>query len=151
MKKIEEIREDMKQAMRNKDIVALNTLRGLMATCTNEIISQGGRPQDAITDEITNAVIKRLVKQRKDAIEQYKSGGRNDLAANEQAELQILENYLPEMMGRDQISQIAKDKKDELGLNDPSKTGILVGMVMKEVQGDADGALVKEVVEELFD
>jgi uncharacterized protein YqeY len=150
MQQIDQIREDMKQAMRNKDTVALNTLRGLMAACTNEVVAQGGRPQDAITDELVAGVVKRLVKQRKDSVEQYKSGGRDDLVANEQAELAILENYLPEMMSREQIAEIAAKKKEELGITDASKAGILVGAVMKETQGNADGSTVKEVVEGLF-
>ncbi|OJI08343.1 hypothetical protein BK005_00855 [bacterium CG10_37_50] len=95
-------------------------------------------------------VIKRLVKQRQDSIEQFTAGGRADLAQAEEAEMAILKTYLPAEMPTDQIKAIALAKKTELGINDRAKIGILVGAVMKETKGQTDGKIVKEIVESLF-
>jgi len=72
------------------------------------------------------------------------------LAENEQAELVILESYLPAMMPFDEVKKIAETKKAELGIDDKAKAGQLVGMIMKDLTGRADGADVKKAVDELF-
>lgn len=147
----EQIRSDMKQAMKDKESEKLTTLRSLISAFMNEMVATGGTPQSPVTDEVATTVIKRAVKQRKDAIDQFTAGGREDLAANEKIELGFLEQYLPEMMGEDAIREIAMAKKSEMGLDDKSKMGILVGAVMKECTGNADGSVVKTVVESLFE
>jgi uncharacterized protein YqeY len=73
-----------------------------------------------------------------------------DLVEEETKQLAILSEYLPEMMGKEDIEKIAKDKKDELGLSDPSKKGLLMSSLMKDLKGKADGAMVREVVDQLF-
>lgn len=146
---IEQIKSDMKDAMRAKDAVALTTIRGLISACTNELVATGKTPQDEVTDDIALAVIKRASKQRKDAIEQYTQGGRTDLVENEQAELAVIEKYLPQVMSKDQIKPIAEAKIAEFG-GDKSKMGQIVGAVMKETAGQADGNDVKSVVMELL-
>lgn len=140
----------MKEAMRAKDSVKLNVIRGLLSAFTNELVAKGRTPQDKLTSEEELAVVKRAVKQRKDSIEQFTKGGRTDLVENEQAELKLLEVYLPAQMGRDEIEKIAKELKEKLDVTDKSKMGIFMGALMKELKGAADGALVKEVVETLF-
>ena len=102
----------------------------------------------SLPDEDVMKVIKRQVKQRKDSIEQYKNADRDDLVKDETEELKHLETYLPPELGRDEIKKIVLKKKEELGVEDKSKMGILIGAVMKEVGGNADGAVVKELVEE---
>jgi len=146
----EQIKETIKTAMREKDTVKLTTLRGLVSVFTNELVAQKKRPDDEVTDEMALTVIKRAGKQRKDSIEQFEKGGRQELADAEKAELAILEEYLPQMMGKDEILKIAKAKKDELDVTDKSKMGILMGAVMKELSGRADGGDVKEIVNSLF-
>ncbi len=146
----EKLREEMKEAMRAKDSVKLNVIRGLLSAFTNELVAKGRTPQDKLTSEEELAVVKRAVKQRKDSIEQFTKGGRTDLVENEQAELKLLEVYLPAQMGRDEIEKIAKELKEKLDVTDKSKMGIFMGALMKELKGAADGALVKEVVETLF-
>jgi len=146
----EQIKENMKTAMKAKDSVAVTTLRSLMAAFMNEVVATGGTPQTPATDDVAMTVIKRAVKQRKDAIAQFTDGGRADLAESEQAELAVLEAYLPEMMSVDAIREIAESKKSELGIDDKSKMGMLVGAVMKETAGQADGGDVKTIVESLF-
>lgn len=147
----EQIRSDMKDAMKNKESERLTTLRGLISAFMNEMVANGGTPQSEVTDEVATVVIKRAVKQRKDAIEQFTNGGRDDLAENEKVELAVLEQYLPEMMSEDAIREIAMAKKAEMGVDDKSKMGMLVGAVMKECAGNADGGVVKQVVESLFE
>lgn len=146
----EEIKEGIKEAMKAKETIRLNVLRGILTALTNELVASGKTPQDIIDDEKALAVIKRLAKQRKDSIEQFEKGGRKDLADKEREEFAYLEKYLPKMMSKEEISKIAQDKKTELNVTDKSKMGMLMGAVMKELKGKADGADVKEVVESLF-
>lgn len=146
----ETIKGSLKEAMMAKDSVKMTVIRGLMSGFTNELVALGRTPQDALTDDEVLAVIRRGVKQRKDAIEQFVAGGREDLADSEKAELALLEVYLPAMMPREEIQKIAEAKKAELGIDDKSKSGMLMSTLMKELKGKADGADVKAVVEGLF-
>lgn len=143
-------KEEIKKAMLARDTVRLNTLRGLSSAFTNELVAKGMKPQDELPDEACLVVIKRLVKQRKDSIEQFKAGGREDLVESESAELVILEALLPQMMSQDDIRKIAEAKKAEMGITDKTKLGMLIGAVLKETKGQADGGDVKIVVESLF-
>jgi len=146
----EDIRNSLKDAMKAKDAVKLRTVRSILTAFTNELVATGKTPQDIITDENGLAVIKRLSKQRKDSIEQYEAASRNDLAEPEKEELIVLEAYLPTLMTQEQILPVAQAKKAELAVEDKAKMGILVGAIMKELAGKADGADVKQVVEGLF-
>jgi uncharacterized protein len=144
------IRDQIKESMKAGDKVRLEVMRGLVTAFTNELVAQKRTPQDVLTDEEALLVISRLSKQRKDSIEQFTKGGRMDLVEEETKQLAILSEYLPEMMGREDIEEIAKNKKDELGINDPSKKGLLMSSLMKDLKGKADGAMVREVVDQLF-
>ncbi len=146
----ETIREKLKVAMREKDQVALDTLRAVIAACTNELVATGKTPQDPLDDVGVMKVITRLVKQRKDSIDQFTTAGRVDLVAGEQAQVYILEQFLPEQLSEEKIREIAISKQSELGMTDKTKSGMLVGAVMKEVGTTADGMVVKKVVEGLF-
>jgi uncharacterized protein len=147
---IQDIREQLKTAMREKDTIMLDTLRSVTSACTNELVSQGKTPQDEITDEVALKVIGRLIKQRKDSIEQFERGGRPDLADTEKLQLAVLEKFQPPQLSEETIRTIAEQKKAELNVTDPAKAGILTGAVMKEVAGRADGQLVKRIVDSLF-
>lgn len=146
----EQLRSDLKEAMKAKEEPRLTVLRGLITACTNELVAKGKTPRDVLSDEDTLAVIKRLVKQRKDSIEQYSKANRPDLAEQERAELHVLEAYLPESMSKAEILKIAMKKRDELGVTDKAQMGMLMGAIMKDLHGKADGADVREVVTELF-
>jgi uncharacterized protein len=145
-----QIREEMHEAMKERADLKLSVLRGLLSSFTNEAVASGKKPDAALSDEEALAVIKRSAKQRRESIEQFRAGGREDLAKREEEELVILEKYLPEQMAPEEIEKIAKMKKEELGVTDKSESGKLVGAVMKEIAGAADGKVVKEVVEKLF-
>ena len=133
-----------------KDTVRLETLRGMLAGFTNELVAKGRKPSEMLADEEALVVITRLSKQRKDSIEQFGKGGRMDLVAEETAQLKILETYLPKMMERSEVEKVVKAKKEELGVTDVTKKGMLMSAVMKDLKGKADGALVKEIVDSLF-
>lgn len=144
------VKNKIKEAMLNKNEVLLRTLRGMLAAFTNELVAKGKKPNDTLGDDEALAVIARLAKQRKDSIEQFKKGGREDLVKEESAELAILETYLPKLMDKSEVEKLAKSKKEELGITDPNKKGMLMSALMKDLKGRADGAVVKEAVDSLF-
>jgi uncharacterized protein len=141
------IREKMKDAMRAKDTLATDTLRGLMATCTNELINLKRKPTDALSDAEALTVIKRLIKQRKDAAEQFIIGGRADLAEKEDAERKMLEVFLPAQASEADIEAVVTAKIAELGVTDKAGAGKLIGSIVKHFAGNADGTLIKNAVE----
>lgn len=143
------IQEQIKDAMRARDQIRLTTLRGVLASFTNEAVALKRTPQDKLSDNEAVAVIRRLVKQRKDSIEQFEKAGRQELADAEKIEMKILEEFLPAQMSEEKIREIAKIKIDAMG-GTKEKVGIIVGAVMKECAGQADGAVVKRVIEELL-
>ena len=146
----EQIKSELKESMKAKDAVKLRTVRSMLTAFMNEMVATGRTPQDQLTNEEVLAVIKRLAKQRKESITQFEANARPELAVPEKEELVVLESYLPQMMSQDEIRPIAEAKKAELGVEDKSKMGILVGAIMKELAGKADGGDVKVVVESLF-
>lgn len=146
----DKVQNEIPEAMRAKDQVRLTTLRGILAAFTNEVVALKRKPSEKLSDSEAIAVVRRLVKQRKDSIEQFEKGGRKDLADNEKAELKILEEFLPAQMSEDKIREIVMNKKAEMGEIDKAKMGQFMGAVMKETRGEADGALVKKIVEEVL-
>lgn len=150
MKINDKIRGDLKKSMIERDQLKSDTLKGLLAAFTNELVAKGRKPQEVLDENDCFAVIKRAVKQRKDSIEQFQKGGRADLALQEEKELEILKQYLPAEISVGEIRKVALAKKEELGITDKSKIGILIGAVMKELKGQADGGEVKKIVEGYF-
>ncbi|MES2623085.1 MAG: GatB/YqeY domain-containing protein [Patescibacteria group bacterium] len=146
----ETIKSQIKEAMMAKDTVRLSVVRGLSSAVTNELVTKGKMPTDELSDEDTLAVIRRQVKQRKDAIDQFIAGGRPELAEDEKAELAILEAYLPAMMPEDEVKAIVLAKQAELGVTDKKDAGKLMAEVMKDLKGKADGTVVKAAVDGLF-
>jgi uncharacterized protein YqeY len=144
-----QIKQDMMAAMKAREDIKTQTLRGAMAAFTNELVAKGRKPTEELTDPEVVAVLKRLSKQRKDSIEQFTMGNRPELAAKEAEELKIIEAYLPATVSREEIEKVARAKKEELGV-DAAGMGKLMGAVMKEFAGTADGNDVKEVVASLF-
>lgn len=146
----ETLKKELPDAMKAKDEVKLRTLRALLTSFTNELVAQKQKPDGMLDDEGALAVITRAAKQRKDSIEQFERGDRPDLARHEREELNVIEEYLPEMMDKKQIKELALKKKEELQIDDKAKAGMLMGALMKDLKGQADGTDVKEVVDELF-
>jgi len=146
----EQIKEAMKASMKERNMAAVTTYRGLMSAFTNEIVAQKKSPDTPISDEDAIKVITREAKRRKDSIQQFADAGRDDLADDEKAELALLEQFLPELMSEEEILTFVKEKKESLGISDPSEKGKFIGVLMAELKGKADGSLVKEVVDTLF-
>lgn len=146
----EALKKEIPDAMRAHDEVRLRTLRSLVAALTNEAINKKHDPEAFLDDEETLVIIKRAANQRKDSIEQYEKGGREDLAAPEKAELYIIEGYLPAMMSKEAIEEIVRAKMVELGVTSKAEAGKFTGTLMKELKGQADGADVKAVVDSLL-
>ncbi len=146
----QKIRTDMTAAMKARDSLRVDTLRGALAAFTNELVAKGKKPTEEIADTDAVVVLKRLAKQRKDASEQFAKGGRAELAEKESNELKIIEEYLPQSASREEIEKVARAKKEALGVADASGIGKLTGAVMKEFAGRADGNDVKAVIASLF-
>src|SRR3989344_2266581 len=144
------IKTQVSEAMKARDTVRLNVLRGLLSAFTNEAVSKKRKPDEELSDDEALSDISRAVKQRKDSIEQFEKGGRADLAEVEKAELAILETYLPQQMSKDEILSYVKVKQTELGMTDQTKKNQFVGLVMKELKGKADGTAVIDAVDTLF-
>lgn len=147
----QKIREEMKEAMKAKETVKLEVVRGILAAFTNELIATKRKPGDELSDNEAILVVQRLAKQRKDSIEQYRAGGRDDLVEAEKEELKYIKVYLPQMMARDEIKKLAVAKRDKMALTDPSKKGMLMGALMKDLKGKAEGGDVKDVLDEIFE
>ena len=143
-----QIKDGIKEAMIKKDTLVLTVLRNISATFTNEMLAKKITTPE-ISDEDAVTIIRRLVKQRKDSIEQFTKGNRMDLVKNEEAEMKILETFLPQMMSKEEIEKVVKAKVDEAGTIDKAKLGQFMGGIMKELKGKADGMLVKQILEEL--
>ncbi|OGI68458.1 hypothetical protein A2738_01070 [Candidatus Nomurabacteria bacterium RIFCSPHIGHO2_01_FULL_42_15] len=146
----EQIKNGIKEAMMAKDVLRLKAFRAMSAAFTNELVAKNRKPQEMLTDPEAISVITKLAKQRKDSIEQFKKGNREDLVKEEESELAILETYLPKMMDRGEVEKIARIKKEELKITDAAKKGMLMSALMKELKGKADGMVVKAVVDSLF-
>ena len=146
----EKIKEEIKNALRAKDSLRLSVMRSISAAFTNELLNLKRKPTEELTDDEALAVIKKTAKQRRDSIEQYQKGNREDLAEKETQELKIIEEFLPEPLPYEKIKNIAQKKKDELNITDRSDIGRLIGVVIKETKDRASGQTVKQAVEELF-
>src|SRR3990167_7025333 len=100
------IQEQIKDALKAHDQIRLTTLRGVLASFTNELVAKGKKPNETLADNDCIAVIRRLVKQRKDSIEQFEKGLRGDLADIERSEMSVLEEFLPAQMSEEKIREI---------------------------------------------
>ncbi len=136
--------------MRAKDAVKLQTLRSLVTAMTNEVVAKKRKPDEFLTDEEALAVLKRAANQRKDSIQQFEAAGRTELAVPEKAELAIIETYLPAQMSREEVTAAVQAKAAELGASTKADANKVIGALMRDLKGKADGTLVKEVVESVL-
>lgn len=141
------LRRDMTDAMKARDEVRLSVLRGLVTLCTNELTATKRTPRDTLpTDEVLT-LIRRSLKQRRDASSQFRVGNRVDLATREDAEAAILETYLPQQASDEEIANVVRTEMARLGIRDRSGVGTLIGAVMTSLKGRADGTSVRRIVE----
>jgi uncharacterized protein YqeY len=138
----DQITEDMKVAMRAKDAPRLLTIRGLLAACKQREVDE----RIVLDDAAVIAIVDKLVKQRKDSITQFSAGNRPDLVEKEAAELQVLEGYLPQRLGADEIAAQVAAIVAELGAAGPGDMGKVMGAVKARLAGKADMGLVSAAV-----
>jgi uncharacterized protein len=138
----EQIQADIIVAMKAKENKKLTTLRGLTAAIKNAIIDHDGD----FTNEDTEKIVARQVKQLKDAMKDFEAGGREDLVEQNKIEISVLETYLPEQMSDEELQEIVSQVIFETGASSPADMGKIMGKVMAKVQGKADGNKVKEAV-----
>ena len=143
----EKIKAEIPVAMKARDAAALRTYRSLATAMTNEVVAKKRKPDEFLSDEEALVVLRRAVNQRKDSIEQFLNAERSDLAEPEQEELGIITALLPEQLSEEEIDAIVRAKVEELGVSDKSMLGRLMGAVMKEVAGRADGGVVKTAID----
>ena len=139
----DKIMADVKSAMIAKETLKLTALRGLQSAIKNREIEL--RP-NAISPEDVQGVIRKLVKQRKESIEQFQAAGRQDLVDQESAELKVLETYLPAQMGRDQIEKIVTEVIASLGAKTVKDMGPVMKETMARTAGAADNKTVSEII-----
>lgn len=137
---------DMKAAMKEKDKAKLETIRNLRSAIKYVEI-EGGSELD---DDGIQAVIAKQAKQRRDSIDEFSKAGRTDLVDKEQAELAILEAYLPAQLSEADITAKAQAVIDELGVSDAKGMGQVMQRLMVELKGQADGKRVNQVVRNLL-
>jgi len=140
----EQITEDMKTAMRAKDAPRLLTIRGLLAALKQREVDE----RIELDDAAVIAIVDKLVKQRKDSITQFTAGGRTDLVEKEAAELTVLEGYLPQRMGADEVNAAVAAIVTQLGASGPGDMGKVMGAVKAQLAGKADMALVSAAVKQ---
>ena len=143
----EKISNDLIAAMKSGDVIRRDVLRMVDSMIKNAEIEKKKRESGLEDSEIIE-ILFRAVKQRRDSIEQYEKGGRQDLADKEKKEIEIISAYLPEQLGEDKIRAIVKEIIAQTGAASKADIGKVMGQTMSRLKGQADGKIVKKVVEE---
>ena len=146
MSLLETLRKDMFSFSKNGEKDKADILGMAIAEIKNAQINS----EKELTEEDIIAVLRKEVKKVNDSIEQYTQMGRDDLVEQETVQLDTLNVYLPQLMSKEEIEKVVKSKMEELGVSSIQDMGRLMGTVMKELQGKADGSQVKEVVQSLL-
>lgn len=142
----EQLRQDLKDAMRARETLRRDTIRLLEAAIKNAEIEARG----PIAEADLHGLIQKQLRQRQESITQFEAGARQDLADKERAEIAVLQAYLPAQLDRDAIAAAARTVIDRTAAAGPGDKGKVMGPLMAELRGRADGRLVNEVVTELL-
>ena len=143
----EQVRSDLIQALKQKDALCCTTLRMLLSSIHNAEIDQQHK---ALDDAGVASVVAKEIKKRRESIEAFEKGNRPDLVAKEKTELEILTKYLPQQMSRDEITALARQMIAEVGARGPGDKGKVMGKLMPQTKGKADGKEVSDTVTELL-
>lgn len=138
----EQISQDLKDALKGKEEVAVSTLRLLIAAFNNMEIEK--RVGGEVTEDNYIEVVKKEAKKRKEAIEGFQNAGRVESVRREEAEMKILEAYLPEMMSEAEVTKLVEE---EIASNPDANAGQIVGAVMRRAAGNVDGGVVSQIVQ----
>ncbi len=142
----EQLLQDVKNAMRAGDNERRNTLRMLLAAIKQTEVDS----RTTLDDAGIQSALSKQAKQRRESIADYERAGRDEMAAQEKAELAVIEAYLPQMMSREEIVTLARAVIAQLGVDSAKGMGQVMGRLMPQVKGKADGRLVNQVVRELL-
>lgn len=142
----EKLQDDVEQAMRSGDQERRDVLRLMLAAIKQEEVDEG----HSLSEDEVRAVLAKQAKQRRETIADAQRAGRSEMAASEQAELTIIQDYLPEQMDRDEIRALAKEEIEAVGATGMQDMGRVMGRLMSRVKGRADGGVVSDVVRELL-
>ena len=142
----EQIGEDIKTAMKAKDKIRLQTVRGIKKAILEKEVELRPKGQDSLTPEQEIELLSQQAKQRRDSIEQFTNAGRDDLADKEKQELAIIETYLPEQVSDAEIESIVDRLIADSGASTMKDLGKVMGPAMKELKGKADGKKIQELV-----
>ena len=143
---VDEIQKDMYKAMKEKEKERINALRNIIGKLKYRYIDKG----DKLTEQEEIKVIQSLAKQRRESIEMYKQGGRNDLVETETKELSIIEEYLPQAMSEEGVRRLVRETVKETGAESMSDLGKVMPLVMKKGAGKVDGKIAQEILRELL-
>lgn len=143
----QELKDELKQAMLARESEKTSVLRMVISALGYYEIEKGGAGYEA-TEEDVQIVLQKQVKQRRDSVEQFKAGGRDDLVAKESKEIEMLEKYLPAQMGEDEVRQLVEEAVQQTGASSAADMGKVMGALMPKVKGKADGGLVSKLVRE---
>ena len=139
--------EDYKAAMKAGEVQRRDILRSLRSALKSAEIEK----RTPLTEEEALAVLTRQAKQRRESIEQFALGGRDDLVQKETADLHIIESYLPQQMGQEELESLARAAIAEVGATSAREIGHVMKLLMPRTRGRADGKAVNEVVRSLLD
>jgi uncharacterized protein YqeY len=140
--------DDLKAAMKSKEADKTRVLRSIKAKILEKEISERKEGQSTLSDEQIVEVLMKAAKQRKESIDQFKEGGRDDLVEKEEMELALIENYLPEMMSEDEVRKSVKDQIENMGATSMADMGKVMGALMGKLKGKAEGSLISRIVKE---
>lgn len=140
------LKEELKEAMKAKEKTKVSVIRDLLTSFSNEAVEMGEKAETILDDEDAMTVIKRKAKQRRDSIESFEEGGRDDLVQKEKEELEIIEQYLPEQLSDDELENIIDEIIEQTGASDMSDMGQVIGQAMEKVGAKAEGGRVSEMV-----
>lgn len=143
----QQIQQDMVASMKAGDQVTTGTLRMVKAAILKLEVS--GAKKEASDEEVLQ-IIGKEIKSRKDSIEQFTAGNRMDLVGKEEAEVKVLEKYLPAQMSEEEVKSVIKETMAVLGVSTKADKGKLMGALMPKVKGKADGGLVNKLVESML-
>ncbi len=142
----ERIGEEIKSAMKAKDKVRLETVRGIKKAILEKEVALRPKGQDSLTEEQEIELLVQQAKQRRDSIEQYKNAGRDDLVEKESQELAIIETYLPKQLDDNELESILEEIIASVGATSPKDLGKVMGAAMKQLKGKADGKKIQTIV-----
>lgn len=142
---INQIKTELKNSMLDKNALKTEVLRGLISAARYKMV-EVGKKEDEITDVDLIKVIEKQAKQRNDSITAYKSGNRLDLAKKEEAELQIINKYIPQKMSEEQTTKIVEEVILQLNISSKAQIGQLMGHISKNYNGKVDMGLVGKIV-----